>query len=82
MAKKNKVLIANMKRVQKTIDDILPNVYAGIALALSRVYEWDPDQIRELFAESQAIWYEAVDKGIDMVAMCDNETGIDVVGVK
>lgn len=82
MARKNRLLIANMQRVQKTIDDVLPCVYAGIALALYRAKGWDPDQIREVFAESQKIWFEAVEKGIDMTTMCEDETGIDVVGLK
>lgn len=82
MARKNNLLIANMRRVQKTIDDVLPNVYAGIALALYREYDCSPEEIRELFAKSQKIWFEAVEKKIDMVTMCETETGIDVVGIK
>lgn len=81
MARKNYVLIANMKRVQKEINNVVPNVYAGIALALHRNNGWTFEQIDELFAESQRLWTEATETGENMAAMCLEETGIDVVGL-
>ena len=82
MARKNNLLIANMKRVQREIDAILPNVYSGIALSLHRKHGWGYKRINDLFLESEKLWYEANDKNIDMATMCLNETGIDVRGVK
>lgn len=82
MARKNNVLIANMKRVQKQIDSVLPCVYAGIALSLHRKHRWGFKRIDALFKESQDIWYEAVEKGVNMAELCLDETGIDVVGLK
>lgn len=81
MARKNHALIANMKRLQREINSVVPCVYAGIALALHRQHGWEYEQINELFGESQAIWYEANDAGLNMAKMCLDETGIDVVGV-
>ncbi len=82
MAKKNDLLIANMKRVQREINNILPNVYAGIALALHRKHGWGYKRINDLFIESEKLWYEATDNNINMVALCLEETGIEVQGVK
>lgn len=75
---KNKHLIDQMKRVQKNINNITPAVYAGIALALYRKYGWRFKRINDLFAESQVIWRECVEKDVDMISMCLEETGIDV----
>ena len=82
MARKNHVLIANMKRVQKQIDDVLPCVYAGIALALHRELGWGYKRINKVFTRSQEIWQEAVFTGENMAKTCLDETGIDVVGIK
>lgn len=82
MARKNNVLIANMKRTQKQIESIVPNVYAGVALALHREYGWGFKRIDKVFARSQEIWTDAVFTGEDMAKLCLEETGIDVVGVK
>ena len=82
MAKKNDLLIANMKRVQREINNILPNVYAGIALALHRKHGWGFKRINDLFIESEKLWYEATDNNINMATLCLEETGIEVQGVK
>ena len=82
MARKNNVLIANMKRAQREIESILPNLYASVALALHRKYNWEFEDIDDLFKESQDIWKESVEKNINMAKMCLDETGIDVVGTK
>ena len=74
---KNNALINHYKRLEKQIANITPQVYAGIALALSRKYGWEYEQINEIFAGSQAIWNECVDSGVDMIAMCAEETGIE-----
>lgn len=77
---KNKFLIEQMKRVQKNINNITPEVYAGIALALHRKHGWGLKRINRLFNESQEIWTECVQNGINMTEMCLNETGIDIKG--
>lgn len=62
----------------KKIEQITPEVYAGIALALHRKYGWGYKRINDLFSESQTIWNECVNSGINMVEMCEEETGIEV----
>lgn len=74
---KNNALINQYKRLEKQVANITPQVYAGIALALSRKFGWEYEQINELFVESQDIWNECVERDIDMIAMCEEETGIE-----
>lgn len=74
---KNNALINQYKRLEKQVANITPQVYAGIALALHRKYGWEYEQINELFVESQDIWNECVERDIDMIAMCEEETGIE-----
>lgn len=75
---KNKFLIEQLKRVQRSINNITPEVYAGVALALHRKYGWGYQRINALFCESQEIWAECVQSDINMIQMCIEETGIDV----
>ena len=75
---KNNLLIEQYKTMYKKIQQITPEVYAGIALALHRKYGWGYKRINDLFSESQTIWNECVNSGINMVEMCEEETGIEV----
>ena len=75
---KNKYVIENMKRLQRTINNITPQVYAGVALALHRKCGWGYKRINDLFSVSQDIWTECVELDINMIQMCLEETGIDV----
>lgn len=75
---KNKAFIEQMKRLQQTVNNVTPEVYAGIALALHRKHGWGFQRINGLFALSQDIWTDAVNEGMNMRALCYQETGIDV----
>lgn len=77
MAKNNK-LINQYKEMYRQINNITPEVYAGIALALHRKCGWGYHRINDLFAVSQEIWTECVRDNRNMVRMCYDETGIDV----
>lgn len=77
MAKNNK-LIEQYKTMYKKIQQITPEVYAAIALALHRKNKWGYKRINELFEESQKIWQESVNEDKDMVQMCLDETGIEL----
>ena len=80
---KNKGLIEQAKTLEKLrgkIKQITPEVYAGIALALHRKYKWGYKRINDLFVESQIIWDECSNSNINMVQMCENETGIEIQG--
>lgn len=75
---KNNALINQYKQMYQKIQQITPEVYAGIALALHRKCGWGYKRINDLFAESQEIWSECVQNEINMIQMCHYETGIDI----
>lgn len=75
---KNNYLINNYKILYKKINQITPEVYAGIALALHRKCGWGYKRINDLFEESQIIWNECINSDINMMEMCEKETGIEL----
>ena len=75
---KNNTLINQYKQMYKQINNITPQVYAAIAIALHRK-GMTFEEIEEIFGESQVIWTECAENDIDMQEMCKNETGIDVL---
>ena len=75
---KNNNLINKYKLLYKKIDQITPEVYAGIALALHRKCGWGYKRINDLFVESQTIWDECINSDINMMEMCEKETGIEL----
>ena len=75
---KNNNLINKYKMLYKKIEQITPEVYAGIALALHRKCGWGYNRINDLFEESQIIWNECINSDINMVEMCEKETGIEL----
>lgn len=77
---KNNKLIRQFALMNKHIQTITPQVYAALALALHRKYGWGYVRINRLFLESQEIWTECVDNKLNMLQMCEDETGIKVEG--
>ena len=75
---KNNNLINKYKMLYKKIEQITPEVYAGIALALHRKCGWGYKRINNLFEESQIIWNECINSDINMMEMCEKETGIEL----
>ena len=75
---KNNYLINKYKMLYKKIEQITPEVYAGIALTLHRKYGWGYKRINDLFEELQIIWNECINSDINMVEMCEKETGIEL----
>ena len=75
---KNNFLINQYKKLQTSIRDTTPSVYAGIALALHRKHGWGYKRINDLFNESIIIWNECIRSDMKMMEMCLEETGIDV----
>ena len=75
---KNNYLINKYKILYKKINQITPEVYAGIALALHRKCGWGYKRINDLFEESQVIWNECINSDINMMEMCEKETGIEL----
>ena len=75
---KNNAFINAQKRTIKQSLDVIPKVYASIAIALQRKYGWEPEETNGLFNESQDVWNECVMSGEDMLIKCYEETGIDM----
>ena len=81
MAKNNK-LVNQYKEMYKQINQITPKVYAALAIALHREYGWGCTRILRTFTASQDIWYGSNERGIDMIKMCEEETGITLMDKK
>lgn len=75
---KNNDLINRYKLLSQRVTSITPWVYAGVALALHRKCGWGYQRINDLFTLSEEIWRECNEKGINMVDMCEEETGIEL----
>lgn len=75
---KNNRLIQQYKAMYRQIQNITPEVYAGIALALHRKHGWGYQRINDLFCESQEIWEECIQSDVNMIQLCEQETGIEV----
>ena len=68
-----------LEAIEKASDELVPIIYAAMALALHRSYGFGYKRINDVFAESQRIWEEHVGDLEDMVQLCEKETGITVV---
>lgn len=74
----NKRLINQCKAMYQQINQITPSIYSAMAISLYR-HGVAFEDIESIFAESQNIWTECVQKDINMPEMCFQETGIDVL---
>ena len=81
MAKNNK-LVNQYKEMYKQINQITPKVYAALAIALHREYGWGYTRILRTFTASQDIWDESNARDVDMIKMCEEETGITLMDKK
>lgn len=63
--------------IQRRIEWLVPRVYASIGLALYDKYKWEPEQIQELFKESDDIWQASSREGWDML-----QNATEIVGAE
>lgn len=84
---KNNKLINQMKvlaarnraqAIDKASDEMVPVIYAAMALALHRSCGFGFRRINRVFMESQKIWEDFVGNPDDMIRLCEKETGITV----
>lgn len=68
------------ENVGRAADQMVPQIYAAMAIALHRTYGFGYDRINRVFVESQHIWEDFVGFGDEMIELCEKETGISVVG--
>jgi hypothetical protein len=86
MAKNNK-LINSLNEITRrncsqnvatAADQMVPQIYAAIAIALHRTYGFGYKRINDVFVESQHIWESYAGDGAGMVKKCEEETGVTV----
>lgn len=84
---KNKKLIRSInmlakkkqsENVGRAADQMVPQIYAAMAIALHRTYGFGYDRINRVFVESQHIWSEFSGRGEEMIELCEKETGVTV----
>ena len=92
MAKNDKLInslraVASRNRDNNIIEMsnmIVPELYAAVAIALYHQLDAPDDEKEELinsvFAESEKIWTESVDKDIDICKKCIDEINIELRG--
>lgn len=89
MAKNNKLInslneIARRNRSQNVAtaaDQMVPQIYAAIAIALHRTYGFGYKRINDIFVESQHIWEDYAGDGAGMVKEIDGDAEWDVVKI-
>lgn len=87
MGKNNRLInsinaIAKRKQdenVGKAADQMVPQIYAAMAMALHRTYGFGYERINRVFAESQKIWMDFNGRVEEMTDMCEKETGVTVI---
>lgn len=66
------------QKLKEEINNLVPGVYASLAIALHRNWGWGFKRINRLFSQSQRIWE---DLGTDnMIELCEKETNILLKG--
>ena len=66
------------QKLKEEVNNLVPGVYASLAIALHRNWGWRFKRINRLFSQSQRIWE---DLGTDdMIELCEKETNILLKG--
>lgn len=72
------------ENIARAAEKDTPQIYAALAISLYRLLdipeEEKADAINSIFVESQEIWLDCVNRGLDINQMCIDETGIDIIG--
>lgn len=66
------------QKLEEEVKNLVPGVYASLAIALHRNWGWGFKRINRLFSQSQRIWE---DLGTDnIIELCEQETNILLKG--
>lgn len=87
MGKNNRLInsinaLAKQKQAEnigKAADQMVPQIYAAMAIALHRTYGFGYERINRAFVESQKIWEDFSGNIDEMVEVCERETGVTVI---
>ena len=84
---KNNKLINSLKEVARRnrdnnlnqlSDEMVPPLYASVALALRRKHKFGYQRIKDTIAEIERIWVEFDGSVEDMIDLCEKETGVRI----
>ena len=67
------------RRWKAHIREMVPKIYAGFCLTLSRDYNMSFDQLVNILAETQELWQSDGNNGFDILKTCSEETGINLM---
>ena len=76
---KNKQFIDQERRYRRMIHEIIPKVYAAFSIALHREYGFGYERILRVLRETQKYWDESEAGEMDILAVCSEELGIDLI---
>lgn len=71
--------IEQEKRFRRKIDELAPTIYAAFCIALHRHYGFGYERILRVLKETQVLWHDAAVGYNDIVKICEEETGIDLM---
>ena len=75
----NRQFIEQEKRFRRKIDELAPTIYAAFCIALHREFRFGFERILRVLIESQDLWHEAANGSLDIVKLCSDEVGIDML---
>ena len=75
----NRQFIEQEKRYRRKINELAPTIYAAFCISLSRIHNFEYDDILEILKETQELWHKAAMGEIDIITLCGDETGIDLM---
>ena len=67
-----------VKNFAKASDEMVPVIYAAMALALHSTCGFGYKRINDVFVESQRIWEEFAGTPDEMIKLCKEQTGISI----
>ena len=75
----NRAFIEQERRFRRQINEMAPKIYAAFAIALHRHFGFGYERILRVLIESQDLWHEAANGSLDIVKLCSDEVGIDML---
>ena len=78
MARRNPY-IEQEKRYRRNLAEMVPKIYAAFAVALHRNYGFGFTRILRVLADTQDLWNKHVSNEIDIIKVCSDETGINMI---
>ena len=66
------------QKLKEEVNNLVPGVYASLAIALHRNWGWGFKRINRLFSQSQRIWEDLGTN--NMIELCEKETNILLKG--